>query len=265
MPIKARELVIKNPRASAAVEAAYRTKLIAMVDEMHASVMHWVMASYKREEPEIAQDASPTVELNNAIKKLSRRWQRNFDELSVDLAKYFAKSANKRNRKQLEEALRKGGVSVKFVMSPAMKNVFKATVQANVSLIKSIPKKYLGDVQGMVMRSVQTGRDASTLARQLEKTYGVTKRKAALIARDQNNKATSAFTKARQDELGIVKARWKHSGLSASKHPRPSHVAANGKIYDPKKGMYLEGKWTWPGFEINCKCTSESVIPGFIY
>jgi uncharacterized protein with gpF-like domain len=65
----------------------------------------------------------------------------------------------------------------------------------------------------------------------------------------------------RQKELGITKAIWVHSG--GGKHPRPEHVAFSGKEYDVEKGAYLEGKWTWPGFEINCRCTSRSVIPGF--
>ena len=45
--------------------------------------------------------------------------------------------------------------------------------------------------------------------------------------------------------------------------PRASHVAASGKRYDVAKGMYLDGVWTWPGHEINCRCVSKAVIPGF--
>ena len=111
------------------------------------------------------------------------------------------------------------------------------------------------------MRSVTAGRDLGTLAEELQAAHGVSKRRAAHIALDQNNKATSTVTRVRQKELGIKEAVWIHSG--AGKHPRPEHVAFNGKKYDVEKGAYLEGKWTWPGFEINCRCTSRSIIPGF--
>jgi hypothetical protein len=28
-------------------------------------------------------------------------------------------------------------------------------------------------------------------------------------------------------------------------------------------GAYLENRWTWPGYEINCRCSSRGVIEGF--
>ncbi len=95
----------------------------------------------------------------------------------------------------------------------------------------------------------------------MEETYGVTKRRAAFIARDQNNKATAVFERTRHVEIGVTEAIWLHS--AGGKVPRPEHVAFSGKKYDIRKGAYLEGKWTWPGVEINCRCVSKPVIPGF--
>ena len=88
----------------------------------------------------------------------------------------------------------------------------------------------------------------------------MTRRRAILIARNQNNMATATVCKTRQMELGIKKAIWVHS--SAGRNPRPEHVAFNGKEYDVAKGAYLEGVWTWPGREINFRCVSRSIIPG---
>jgi SPP1 gp7 family putative phage head morphogenesis protein len=110
------------------------------------------------------------------------------------------------------------------------------------------------------MRSVARGRDLSYLTDELQKRYGITRRRAALIARDQNNKATSVMQAARQQSLGITQGIWKHS--HAGKEPRPSHVKADGKVFELSKGMYLDGKWVMPGEEINCRCTWSPVIPG---
>ncbi|ELV4297825.1 phage head morphogenesis protein, partial [Salmonella enterica] len=90
--------------------------------------------------------------------------------------------------------------------------------------------------------------------------YGITRRRAALIARDQNNKATSVMQSARQRSVGITEGIWRHS--RAGKTWRPSHVKANGKRFDLRKGMFLDGKWVLPGEEINCKCGWEAVISG---
>ena len=69
--------------------------------------------------------------------------------------------------------------------------------------------------------------------------------------------------RARQDELGISQAIWVRSG--AGKHPRPTHDAMNGTKYDVNKGMWDPAveRWIFPGEEINCRCISRSIIPGF--
>jgi len=159
--------------------------------------------------------------------------------------------------------LKKAGFTVKFKMKPAMRDIMRATVGQQVSLIKSIPSQYFTNIEGMVMRSVQTGRDLGQLTKDLQEQFGVTHRRAAFIARDQNNKATASMTRARQDELEITEAIWVHSG--AGKHPRPTHVAMNGKKYDVNKGMWDPAvkRWIFPGEEINCRCFCRSVIPGF--
>src|SRR6185369_10742562 len=106
------------------------------------------------------------------------------------------------------------------------------------------------------MQSVKEGRKLHLLTKELRQRYGITQKRAALIARDQNNKATSAITRARQLQAGIEYAMWVHSG--AGKHPRPTHVAAGARrvIYDVKQGWFdpHERKYIWPGTLINCRC-----------
>ncbi len=248
-------------RPNAGIEADYRRRLERAIDAMADSVTYWLKASYRANTPEMAADASPAREMQTAIRKLARRWQRNFDRLAVELAEHFAKAATDRSDKALQAALRKNGFTVRFKATAAQNDAYQAVIAENIALIKSIPAQYMLGVQGEVMRSVQAGRDLGTLAKTLEARHGVTARRAALIARDQNNKATAVMTRVRQREIGVTKAVWMHSG--GGKEPRPEHVAFSGKTYDVDKGAYLEGKWTWPGVEINCRCVSRSVIPGF--
>jgi uncharacterized protein with gpF-like domain len=93
----------------------------------------------------------------------------------------------------------------------------------------------------------------------------VTKRRAALIARDQNNKATAVFVRVRQKQAGIKKAMWLHS--HGGKEPRKTHLANDGKLYDPQKGWFDPDpkvrRRIWPGELINCRCVSRSVVEGF--
>jgi hypothetical protein len=39
-----------------------------------------------------------------------------------------------------------------------------------------------------------------------------------------------------------------------------AHRLANGKRYEIGKGLFVDGKWTWPGVEEGCKCSSRAVI-----
>jgi uncharacterized protein with gpF-like domain len=149
----------------------------------------------------MAQDRTPADELRNAIRKLAKRWQRNFDEAAPAIAEYFSQAVAERSSGALMAILKKAGFAVKFKMTPAMRDIMQATIGQQVSLIKSIPSQYFTDVEGLVMRSVQTGRDLGQLTKDLQERFGVTRRRAAFIARDQNNKATASMTRARPDQF----------------------------------------------------------------
>lgn len=251
-------------RPNAGIEMAFRKRLECLIDEMNTSVLHWLRASYRANEPEIAaMDASPANELKKVINAMSRRWLRKFNDAGKKLGRHFAKAASKRSDAALMKMLKEAGFVVDFKMTPAVQDIISASVNENVSLIKSIPEQYLKNVNSLVMESVRTGRDLHTLSSKLMKQHGVSRRRAALIARDQNNKATSAMQRARQTEYGLNEAIWLHS--TAGKTPRPTHVAMNGKKYDVRQGMWDEKEkaYVWPGQLINCRCVSKTVVPGF--
>jgi SPP1 gp7 family putative phage head morphogenesis protein len=247
-------------RPSLAIEDRYQAALDAQLAAMQASLDRWLIAAYRANEPEIAQDISPAAALQRAFAALARRWQRRFDDLAPKLAKWFATATHERSDAALKGALKDAGFTVKFNSTVTTNDVFRATINENVGLIKSIASEHLTDVQGLVMRSVQTGRDIGGLREALQDRYDITKRRATTIARDQNSKATSAIVRVRQQELGCTQALWMHSG--AGRHPRPSHVAMSGKPYEIAKGVRLDGEIVWPGTAIKCRCTSKTIIPG---
>lgn len=231
---------------------------------MAEAVLKTLSRAYKANEPEIAQDDMPYAELKRSVRLLSRRWQRKFDKAAPELADYFAQAANKRSATQLKRILADSGFAVEFKMTRATRDVLGASIAEQVSLIKSIPAKYFTDIEGAVMRSVSAGRDLKSLTDHLQNTYGLTHRRAAFIARDQNNKATAALTRVRQQEIGVTEAVWVHSG--GGKTQRPTHVAASkrGQKYDVRKGWWDPAveQFIFPGELPNCRCVSRPVIPG---
>lgn len=256
-----RDQALRPVHANQGIEAAYRKRLDRLIDEMQRSLVYWLTAAYRRNVPEIAQDESPAMALTKMMRRLAKQWQRRFDEAAQPVASEFAETSMSAADISLRNALRQKGFSVQFQLTRAANDVFQATVQENVGLIKSIAAEHLQEVQGMVMRSVTQGRDLEGLVEDLQKRYGVTKRRAAFIARDQNNKATATITRVRQQGLGIKQAKWRHS--RGGKHPRKSHQEADGKAYDVDKGMLIDGEYIRPGELPNCRCVAISIIPGF--
>jgi SPP1 gp7 family putative phage head morphogenesis protein len=245
---------------NAGLTVAYQKKIDALVEQMHKSLVYWITAAYRANTPELAQDASPAATLRAAMNKLSRYWQRRFDDAAPELAKWFAEHSMRRSDGALKDILKRAGFTVEFRLSREANDVLQATVGENIKLISNIGTEHLADIEGLVMRSVASGRDLSYLSEKLQERYGITKRRAALIARTENNKATANITRVRQQSLGITQAKWLHS--HGGKHPRKSHQDADGKLYDVAKGMLIDGEYIRPGQLINCRCVSRSVIPG---
>lgn len=248
-------------RASAAVKQKYFKRLMSIIDEMNASVMWWLGAEYRRNEDVITASDSASSNIEDTLKELIKKWRKRFDEAAKDIAKDFVKSATNHSTNNLKALLKKAGWTTNLKLSRKAQDKLKALVIENINLIKSIEKEYFTQLTTITMESITRGRDLKYLKDEIKKRYGVAERRAALIARDQNNKATSIITHTEYEELGITEAIWKHN--PGSKEPRHEHVAANNKVYDIKKGMYFEsaGRHVFPGEEINCGCTSEPIIP----
>lgn len=224
-------------------------------------------ATESRVEPEYwtltADASSPNTRLNAALKKWGDKWSKKFDKAADRIAKQFAAKSFQAFQSAFKAELKNANFTVRFSPTRQSLAAFSATVSENVALIKSIQQQYHTKVQGDVWRAVTRGSDLSKLSTDLRSTYGVTVKRAALIARDQNAKAKATIENTRRQELGITQAIWQHS--SAGKEPRPTHVAMNGKVFDLKQGMYDsdEGEWILPGQLINCRCTSRAIIKGF--
>lgn len=260
MPITTKPKVARAVHANAGLRAKYCKQMQALIEEMGASIEHWLTATYHDSPPLMALDVSPSEKINKQLRALSRRWLKRFDEAAPKIAEAYLEGSFKATDSAMRIALRDAGFAVKFEMTPAMRDALNASLAENVGLIRSIPEQYLQKVQGIVNRSYANGRDLQTMVKQLRKLYPKAQDRAVLIARDQSNKANAIVTRTRQLELGLTDAIWMHS--HGGKTPRPAHVAANGRRYKIAEGCLIDGEYIQPGTEINCRCTSRPVLPG---
>ena len=259
----------KNPKtarpvhANKGVEISYRKAIDALVQEMAHSVEYWLEAAYKANPPAmaVAMDALPSKELQKRIREVGDRWIKRFDEMAEKIAERFINSGKKATDSALQQSFKDAGWTVQFKPTRAMRDAMNASIAENVALLKSIPQQYLKNVEGSVMRGFAAGRDLKAISDELQKHYGVTKRRAAFIARDQSNKLTATVTQARRIELGLFKAYWVHS--KGGKVPRQSHVkAGRDKLeFDVRQGALIDGEYILPGYLPNCRCVSRTILP----
>jgi SPP1 gp7 family putative phage head morphogenesis protein len=260
---------MKGPRSlralqpNAGLQAAYRRKLLKMIDEMIASYERWVIAAYRKNPPSTMAMDRGFDDLRKAIEKLGKRWTKEFEKMAWNLGEWFAISIDKRNHNALRKILKEGGWTVQYQRTRKMNEVMTAIVSENVSLIKTIPQQFHGKIEPMVMNSVAAGRNIGALRKELQSTFKVTRKRADLIARDQNNKATNQLARVRYMGMDLKEAIWMHS--HAGKTPRPTHLANHGKKFDLLTGWFdpHERKWILPGYLINCRCTMRPVVKGF--
>lgn len=186
------------------------------------------------------------------------------------LLKAFTKST-KSNASSQRGPVQHSMPTVKFDSSLVTAKI-KADLKNNIKLIDDLDKKYYGSVYDAAVRAISAGGNLPLLFSALMECEGMTKGTAGEIARFLNNRAMSLISRERQSALGITHAVWMYANAPCMVNPsNPTdkdiqqdavHCGANGTRYEIRKGLLLDGNWTWPGVEAGCKCSSRPVLPG---
>lgn len=196
--------------------------------------------------------------INAAVDRVSKQF---FDGLRPEdierIARKFADRTSDFQRGQLAKQARSAlGVDV-FIPEPGLAARAAAFTSENVALIKSVPNKYLDDVEKTILRAVRQGTRAETLAKTLQRKFKLAENQAKLIARDQVGKYYAELNRARQQALGVDRYVWRTAG---DDRVRDEHAALNGKTFawsrPPSEGH--------PGEAINCRCQAEPDFSGVL-
>lgn len=129
-----------------------------------------------------------------------------------------------------------------------------AAREANIELIGKLFRQYDIAVREVLQDGLKRNLRAEEIAKNLEVRTGMTKRHAALIARDQTLKLNAAVTRIRQTNLGINRYEWV---TSQDERVRPSHEALDGRTFSWNEPTPIGYH---PGEDYQCRCVAKPVF-----
>lgn len=251
------------------IASQYNETLQKHIDAMTREVLRVVedlFSTFASDGESWAMDASLASQARILSNAMRDKFAKLFSSIAQPTAERMTTRAKKDSGLKLGQSLREmsGMLTLKTnVFNDQLRDVLTASVAESVSLIKRIPEKYLDDVQGAVMRSIQSGNGLADLKPQLEK-YGVqVKNWAKNVSLDQTRKAYNSINATRMQALGVKKFEWVHSG--GSNHPREYHRdVLDGKIFSFDDLPYLDGPKKGergiPGQAPYCRCTMRPIF-----
>lgn len=249
----------------APVAMRYDAALQSMIKQMADEARDKLDRLYDSETAEeyFTEDASISSKAKKVMSSLWKKYQKLFNQRALRIAESFANQVDESSSRSVHSSMKKlsGGLSLGTRKLDAdTKEVMKASIAENVSLIKSIPQKYLGRVEGIVMRSITHPEGRNYLTKELAKSYDITKKRAKFIANDQTRKLNQAVSAGRLQKLGVKKFEWVHVSNS---HPRKDHQELDGKIFEWSKPPIINKKTKlrgYPAQEPGCHCEALPVF-----
>lgn len=245
----------------------YNAKLQRLVKQVKASIDKEIMPLVRQLAPEYTQDSVATTDawsdlIMNAMSYLFSRWRSEGVSGGANrIAGEFVQSALKKSERDLKKS---AGIDV-FSGSKTMQDYLHASAQQNAQLITSIPAKYLEEVQTLVMANMRSGMRPGYIEKALQEQFGVTQRRAKMIARDQTSKIQGELAEKQQKDAGFEYFQWIDSDDSRVRH-RHSEIANKVTAYGT--GIYRwddlplssDGVPIKPGSDYQCRCIARPVI-----
>lgn len=260
--------------ANAAIEEAYAKKIKILIDRMTKDYKKELFEGFDHKDVEAfyGADASTTVLFKRILGRLDRKWRGIFTAFAKDHAGWFAKKVDNYSTFTAKYSLKSLGLAEpKDVNTEALKETLQATIADNVSLITNIQEDFAKNIEGAVFRSIASDNPeegSPAVMRELMERGNMSKRRAMLIAEDQNAKLYSALNSERMQQNGVELFGWKHS--SAGKYPRESHIAREKQDVGYGPGIFrFDSPELWegpkadqglPGQAIRCRCRMIPII-----
>ena len=144
-------------------------------------------------------------------------------------------------------------ITLRTTLGPA-RETFEDYLARNVALVRNVSDQTRARISDIVFRGLQARTPSRDIGREIAEATGLGRKRANRIAADQTVKAAGALDRLRQEQLGLDKFVWKHSG---KRHFRPDHKARDGKVFEWGSQV---GREDPPGFQPFCGCHARAYL-----
>jgi SPP1 gp7 family putative phage head morphogenesis protein len=245
----------------------YAVELKKLVRAISADIDAYIIPTVRSLAPEYARDSAIEVNdtwvdiLTAAMKYVRNKWSSpQFQLLADTVARRFIQTANQSNRSRNEKSM---GINI-YADSQVLNDYVQASVVDNTRLITSIPEQYLTQVESIVLTNVRAGGRPSAIAKSLQQQFGITERRAKMIARDQTAKVNGDLNRMRQMSAGFPYFEWMDSD---DERVRDRHRYLTDHVTAYGRGIYRwdnpplsdKGVPIIPGIDYQCRCVARPV------
>lgn len=162
---------------------------------------------------------------------------------------------------QVKDTLR--GITVAPRLTPDEAKKVSAMYSENLELyIQEFADQEIIELRKQVATHTQAGFRYESLARDIQKSYGVSERKAKFLARQETSLMRTAFEQTRYQSVGLTDYIWETVKGSANHPVRPMHKIHEGKRFSFNKPPVVnkKGERKNPGQDYNCRCTARVIV-----
>lgn len=261
--LKPTEIALPAIEDAKRVEMRYRRDLNKLINRMVKEVKEAIVPVAKIatksnvEEIKKVTDSVQTDAVSLALSSIKIKYAREVEAYARKTATDFVTENVMANVRKFRSAINAvGNVSLKAIIEDEfLSPIVSASIETNVSLIKSIPNQYFDKLEYTLMENLTNpNAQLGSLTEEIQRLTKVTRNRAKTIARDQNSKVNANITQTRQTELGVKKYVWQ---TAEDENVRASHRNNNGKIFFWNKPNPITGH---PSDDVNCRCIARGVV-----
>lgn len=155
------------------------------------------------------------------------------------------------------------GIVVTPELTDYQRNKIAKDYTENLNLyIQDFTKKETDELRQRMQERALKGYRYEGVIKEIQKSYGVSKRKAKFLARQETSLMMTSFKEARYTGAGVMDYKWR-CVVGSSKHPvRPMHKIHDGKIYRFDRPPIVDSKGSRknPGQDYNCRCVAIPLV-----